>query len=157
MKMNTQLFVMCAMLLFNSKINGEWTGLAHARIFDGEKLAKIFGISLQACTDECDSRALCMSVNYNRKLLLCELNGEAANDTTDLFPAYKYVYVGKKDLKQVYFFFFLSFFNLSDGKREGGYRTIRRLSVCSSVSPFAHPTQHPTNCEFQSDYNLREI
>lgn len=61
------------------------------------------------CCSECDAYAMCLSVNYNRKLLVCELNNVKENKSGSLITDEDFVYNEMAD--QVNFgsiFFFLA-------------------------------------------------
>lgn len=44
------------------------------------------------CCSECDAYAMCLSVNYNRKLLVCELNNVKENKSGSLITDEDFVY-----------------------------------------------------------------
>lgn len=46
----------------------------------------------QKCFLECETYGACLSINYNRKQLVCELNGGWKNSTLSLKNDDKYVY-----------------------------------------------------------------
>lgn len=49
------------------------------------------------CFSECDAYATCQSINYNRKLLACELNNVKEKDSASLITDDDFVYNGMAD------------------------------------------------------------
>lgn len=52
----------------------------------------IDNLGMQMCCSECDAYAMCLSVNYNRKLLVCELNNVKENKSGSLITDEDFVY-----------------------------------------------------------------
>lgn len=63
---------------------------------------------LQMCFRECEAYGACLSINYNRRHLVCELNNGWKNSTLSLINDGDYVY--KEILRPVSFFLFRIFF-----------------------------------------------
>ena len=145
MKSNIQVFVFCAVSLFNSETSGEWAGLAHSKIFYGETFTTIAGVSFQACMDECSSRAVCMSLNYNRKLLRCQLNSRAANDVTDLVQARGYLYVGNKQVTNFFYNFMITVMLSEIGQLFAQAYICRNYFFIGQFS-VGHRASKPTSC-----------
>lgn len=57
----------------------------------------IDNLGLQMCFSECDAYSTCRSINYNRKLLVCELNNVKEKDSASLITDDDFVYNGMAD------------------------------------------------------------
>jgi hypothetical protein len=52
----------------------------------------LYEVGLQMCFRECEAYTICLSLNFNRKMLLCELNSQKANDSLSLVNDNDFIY-----------------------------------------------------------------
>jgi hypothetical protein len=49
-------------------------------------------IGPQMCYRECEAYTFCLSINFNRKMLICELNSQRKNDSLSLVADNNFIY-----------------------------------------------------------------
>ncbi|XP_048733890.2 ficolin-1-like [Ostrea edulis] len=59
----------------------------------------LFEIGLKMCFKECEAYAMCLSINFNRKMLMCELNSQKKNESLLLVDDSDFIY---KDLPGIF-------------------------------------------------------
>lgn len=64
----------------------------------------LFEIGLYMCLKECETYAMCLSINFNRKMLMCELNSQKKNESLLLVDDSDFIY---KDLPGIVSILFL--------------------------------------------------
>ncbi|XP_056001820.1 angiopoietin-1-like [Ostrea edulis] len=52
----------------------------------------LFEIGLYMCLKECETYAMCLSINFNRKMLMCELNSQKKNESLLLVDDDDFIY-----------------------------------------------------------------
>ena len=72
----------------------------------GYKLTKyptmtIVPVGKRLCQRKCEEYARCLSVNYNREMLTCELLDEQATSEADLLVSSGYVYISQEVREEV--------------------------------------------------------
>jgi hypothetical protein len=78
-------------------------------------------IGIQMCFRECEAYSDCLSINFNRKKLMCELNNQKANESLRLVDDEDFIYLDIPGVvSMTYLQYFLDFNHLlhSDSKQK---------------------------------------